>query len=179
MVVTRDDLLVEIVRRHRNHGMKAVGPTLDVVTPGFNYRLSETGAALGMSQVNDLQDRIRGRQKLAEYYKNLLEYIPEISVQRTPARAMAAWQAFVVRLRERENGPIIKRLKEKGIETTIGTYALHALKFYKNKYHFLRSDYPNAARLYTECLALPFYNGMSLEMIEEVVKALKETLNEN
>ncbi|PIP38012.1 MAG: glutamine--scyllo-inositol aminotransferase [Desulfobacterales bacterium CG23_combo_of_CG06-09_8_20_14_all_52_9] len=179
MVITKDDLLVESLRRLRNHGMKAAGPVLDLVTPGFNYRLSETGAALGMSQVNDLQDRIRGRQKLAGYYKNLLEQIPEVSVQRAPADATVAWQAFVVRLRERENGPIIKRLKEKGIETTIGTYALHVLKYYQNKYHFLPSDYPNAAILFTECLALPFYNGMSMEMIDEIVKALKETLDEN
>lgn len=179
MVVTMDDLLVESLRGLRNHGMKAAGPVFDLVTPGFNYRLSEIGAVLGMSQVNDLQARIRGRQKLAGYYKNLLEHIPEVSVQSAQAGATVAWQAFVVRLCERKNGPIIKRLKEKGIETTIGTYALHVLKFYQKKYHFLPSGYPNAVRLYTECLALPFYNGMSLEMIEEVVKALKETLNEN
>jgi dTDP-4-amino-4,6-dideoxygalactose transaminase len=179
MVITKDDLLAESLRRLRNHGMKAAGPVLDLVTPGFNYRLSETGAALGMSQVNDLQDRITERQKLAGYYKNLLEHIPEVSVHSAQAGATVAWQAFVVRLRERKNGPIIKRLKEKGIETTIGTHALHVLRFYQKKYDFLPSDYPNAARLFTECLALPFYNGMSLDMIEEVVKVLKETLDEN
>lgn len=179
MVVTRDDLLVESLRGLRNHGMKSAGPVLDLVTPGFNYRLSETGAVVGMSQVEDLQNRISGRQKLAGYYQDLLGHIPEVSVQRAPASAMVACQAFVVRLRERENRPIIKRLKEKGIETTIGTYALHVLKYYQNKYHFLPSDYPNAAILFTECLALPFYNGMSMEMIDEIVKALKETLNEN
>lgn len=179
MIITKDDLLAESLRRLRNHGMKAAGPVYDLVTPGFNYRLSEIGAALGMSQVNDLQDRIRGRQKLAGYYQDLLGHIPEVSVQRAPADATVAWQAFVVRLRERKNGPIINRLREKGIETTIGTYALHVLKFYQNKYHFLPSDYPNAAILFTECLALPFYNGMSMEMIDEIVKALKETLDEN
>ena len=179
MVVTGDDLLVESLRRLRNHGMKAAGPVLDLVMPGFNYRLSETGAALGLSQVNDLQDRIIERQKLARYYKNLLEHIPEVSVQSAQVGATEAWQAFVVRLRERKNGPIIKRLKEKGIETTIGTHALHVLRFYQKKYDFLPSDYPNAARLFAECLALPFYNGMSLQMIEEVVKVLKETLDEN
>jgi dTDP-4-amino-4,6-dideoxygalactose transaminase len=179
MVVTKDGLLVEGLRRFRNHGMKAVGPALDVVTPGFNYRLSEIQAALGLCQVNDLQDRIRERQKLAEYYKNLLEYNLEVSVQQALVSTTVSWQAFVVRVRGKKNSSIIKRLKEKGIETTIGTYALHVLKFYQKKYHFLPSDYPNAARLYTECLALPFYNGMSLEMIEEVVKALKETINEN
>jgi dTDP-4-amino-4,6-dideoxygalactose transaminase len=177
MIVTSDDYLVKIVRRIRNHGMKATASTIDVVTPGFNYRLSEIQAAIGLCQVNDLQNRIRERQKLAEYYKNLLEYNPKISLQKVHVNTTVSWQAFVVRVIGKKNSSIIKRLKKKGIEAMIGTYALHVLNYYQKKYHFQPSDYPNAARLYTECLALPFYNGMTIEMIEEVVKALEEIIN--
>ena len=179
MVISKDALLVESVRRLRNHGMEAHGPLVDLMMPGLNYRLGETGAALGINQLNDLPERITERQKLANYYRELLAQISGVSLQKTSTDATVAWQAFVVRLQGRTNATVIKRLKEKGIETTIGAHALHVLRFFREKYRFLPSDYPNAEKLFAECLAVPFYNGMSPETAEAVVNGLKEALDEN
>lgn len=179
MVVTNDDDLAENVCALRNHGMKAVGSKVDFIRAGFNYRMNEIEAVLGIIQMREIQDIISERQKLAELYVDALKSIPSISFQKILPNSMSVWQAFVVRFGDRDSGSILKVLQDANIEANIGTYALHLLDFYSKKYGYKSSDYPNAAELYFRSLALPFYNKMTTEDIKQVANALRRILDEN
>lgn len=179
MVVTNDNDLAERIRSLRNHGMRMIGAKLDFTVAGFNYRMNELEAVLGIIQMREIQEIINERQRLAGLYMDTLKSVPGIAFQKILPNCTTVWQAFVVRLRDRNSDAFVKLLQDAGIEANIGTYALHLLHFYSCKYGYKPSDYPSAAELYSKNLALPFYNGMVLENIVQVVDTLRRVLDEN
>lgn len=179
LVVTDDDELANRIRSLRNHGMQVIESQTDFITAGFNYRMSELEAVLGIIQMREIQEIISERQRLAGFYMDALKSIPSIAFQKILPNCTTIWQAFVVRFRDRGSGSILKLLRDANIEANIGTYALHLLHFYSCKYGYKPSDYPNAADLWCRSLALPFYNSMVLENIVQVVDTLREVLDEN
>lgn len=174
MVVTNDDDLAERIKVLRNHGMQMVQFRHDFVAAGFNYRMNEIEAILGIIQMREIERIINERQILANLYIDLLKGIPEIVPQKILPNSTTVWQAFVIRFKEKKIEFILKALHGEGVEANIGTYALHLLKFYRNKYNYKPSDYPNTTELYSKCLALPFYNGMTKDQIEKVVSILRK-----
>jgi dTDP-4-amino-4,6-dideoxygalactose transaminase len=178
MVVTNDDILAERIRSLRNHGIEKKN-NIDFVVPGFNFRMSELQAALGVAQMKEIDKMIEERRQLAGFYQKFLREMGEIVLQKVLPSSTSVWQAFVVRLIYHDNSQIIKDLSEHNIESTIGTYAIHMLSFYRKKYGFKPDDFPNAYELYIRNLALPFYNGLSLEDMQKVADTLGGILNGN
>ena len=176
MVVTNSHEIAERVRVLRNHGMIQVDDTKDFVAPGLNYRMNEFEAALGIVQMKNLSSTITERISLARIFGQKLGSIDNLELQVSNDECLNMHQAFVVRLSKGENLEVIRELAERGVEVTVGTYALHALSFYSKKYGYKPSDYPVAAQLHHKSLALPFYNGMTMEEIDTVVQRLKEVL---
>ena len=176
MVVTDDDDLAERIRCLRNHGMQKVGIQYNFFYAGFNYRMNELEAVLGINQMREIQKIINERQRLAELYMNLLSDVPSIAFQKILQGCATVWQAFVVRLERELINSILKHLQKVEIKANIGTYALHLLHFYQGKYNLQPSNYPHAAELYFRSLALPFYNGMSRNNIERIAKVLRRLL---
>ena len=179
MVVTNNDDLAEKVRMLRNHGIHHGAGNYDFVYAGFNYRMNELEAILGIAQMKNIESILKGRLYLSELYIALLEEIPQIKVQKTLIDSINSWQAFVVRITGIESSQgIISSLRNKQIEAGIGTYAIHILSYYKNKYGYVVNDYPNSWKLYASSVALPFYNRLKAELIEKVVENLKLAINE-
>lgn len=179
MVVTNDDNLAEQIRSLRNHGIETIESKFNFIAAGFNYRMNELEAVLGIIQIKEIQRLVSERQKLVELYMEILKDVPGIAFQKILPNCTTVWQAFVVRFRDKDSGSILRLLQDANIEANIGTYALHLLNFYSKKYGYKPSDYPNAVELYSKSLALPFYNGMSSESIVQVADVLKEVVNEN
>jgi len=150
--------------------------TKDFVAPGLNYRMNEFEAALGIVQMKNLSSMIAERISLARIFGQKLCSIDNLELQVSNDDCLNMHQAFVVKLSKVENLEVIRELAEHGVEATVGTYALHTLSFYSKKYGYKPSDYPVAAQLHHESLALPFYNGMTIEEIDTVVQRLKEVL---
>ena len=179
MVVTNEDDVAEQIRSLRNHGMKVIGEKIDFIAAGFNYRMNELEAVLGIIQMRDIQEIISERQRLAGLYMDALKSVPGIAFQKILPDCTTVWQAFVVRFRDRDSGPILKFLRDANIEANIGTYAIHLLQCYSEKYGYKPTYYPNAAELWDRTIALPFYNGMTFQDVMDVVKTLEVVLNEN
>lgn len=178
MVVTNSEELAEQIRILRNHGMQLRESRNDFVAAGLNYRMNEIEAVLGIIQMCEIERIISERMSLARIYMNFLKDIPGIAFQQVLADSRTVWQALVVRLKDRSVKTILDSLAELGIEANFGTYAIHLLKFYRSKYGYKSSHYPNAADLYFKGLALPFYNGIASESIEQIVDVLRRIMNE-
>jgi len=176
MVVTSSQEVAERVRMLRNHGMIQGDNTKDFVAPGLNYRMNEFEAALGIVQMKNLSSTITERISLARIFEQKLGNIYNLEMQISNNECLNMHQAFVVKLSKGENLEVIRELAERGVEATVGTYALHLLSFYSKKYGYNPSDYPVAAQLHHKSLALPFYNGMTIEEIDTVVRCLREVL---
>jgi perosamine synthetase len=165
--VTTDEAAVdEAVRRLRHHGWKALG---DMRAPGFNYRLPDLLCAIGIPQVARLEDLLRARELVAEWYTERLE-----SLLLTPRAAQGdrhGWQAYVVQLDRREEA--LAGLREEGIEAQIGTWALHRLEPYR-----ARGAFPGADRAFERALALPFHTRLTESDVERVVSVLTRYVSE-
>lgn len=144
--------------------------------PGLNYRMNEFEAALGIVQMEKLDEMVSQRIKIANEYMKRLEKIKGLSLQKTTDDCVNSYQAFVVMHNAFTNSEIIQKLSRYGIETTVGAFAVHELSYYKDIYRCSSEDFPNAKVLHDKAFAIPIYNDMVMEEIEYVVESLERMI---
>jgi dTDP-4-amino-4,6-dideoxygalactose transaminase len=180
IITTNDADLAGILRALRNHGLDPDALPPDSIMPGFNYRMTEFQAALGLTQMIKLDRIIAARRRLAGHYDELLRD----NLVDVPARSRGAgpvYQSYVVLLRERLSryrDEIIALLKKLDIETNIGTWHMPMTKYFTNRYGYKPGDFPAADKLFARSLALPIYETLLPEQQKFVVDTLYHTLDE-
>jgi perosamine synthetase len=163
-VTTSDEGSAERVRSLRHHGWSPSDRYDDLPRGGFNYRIPDVLCAIGIPQVERLDELLAARERVAAGYEERLAGIVE-----TPSAAPGdrhGWQAYVVRLDRRDEA--LAGLREAGIEAQIGTYALHRLSAYRDQ-----GSFPGADRAYERALALPFHTSLDDSDLDRVAAALE------
>ena len=159
-VTTNEGPLDAAVRRLRHHGWQTLG---DMPAPAFNYRLPDLLCAIGIPQLERLEELLAARERVAGWYTERLEHHVL-----TPSAADGdrhGWQAYVVQLDRRDEA--LQALRHAGIEAQIGTWAVHRLEPYRT-----RGDFPGAERAFERALALPFATTTTEEQVERVAAVL-------
>jgi len=165
-VTTDDAAVADAVRRLRHHGIATDG-SADIAVPGFNYRLADVLCALGIPQVERLEELLAGREQAAAWYEQRLG-----GRVGTPSAAEGdrhGWQAYVIRVDRRDE--LLTELRAEGIEVQIGTYALDRLGAYRDQ-----GPLDGARRAYEHALALPFAATTTEEEVDRVCDALLRRL---
>ena len=172
MVTTADDALAARMRRLVNHGTERDGWRSIFVEPGFNYRLSELQAALGLVQVPRHDEVVARRRELAARLTELLGGIDGIEPPYEPPGARHSYQAYVGVLAEGvDRDALIAALGARGIEATLGTYALHAEPAYAKS-----GVFPVSLSLSQRTLALPLHEKLADDAPQRVADAIRECL---
>lgn len=189
MVTTNRGELAEAVSCLRNHGASGhPGPGSLPQKPyamgafdrlGFNLRLSDIQAAVGVAQMAKLDRLLAERCRIANRYTAMLGDLAEFAVPHVPEGCGHTYQSYVVRVVQggtvRRNA-IMDRLAEKGIQTRPGTHAVHRLGYYVQKYGLRPQQFPNACVAEDTSLTLPIFPGMSEAEQDYVVAAVAEAL---
>jgi perosamine synthetase len=178
MVTTDNDAYARSIRALRNHGLDPETSSPDFVVPGFNYRLTEFQAALGLSQIKKLERIVNSRRCLAEKYKALLADSP-ITAPAVLAGSEPVYQSYVCLLPAAQaprRPAIIKALRERGIETTIGTWHMPLTSYFRTRYGYRPGDFPVTDDVFARSIALPLYEGLTLENQQHVVQSLLEVI---
>ncbi len=182
MIAVRDPALAERMRRLRQHGMSvsdlARHSTDRVVIeaypePGFNYRMTDMQAALGLCQLEVLDEVLELRRRLAERYTAAIDQIPYLEPPYDPPYARRTWQSYCVRVLPGSpvgRTQLMQRLLEDGIVTRRGVMAIHEEDAYAGGHAGLTHT-EAAAR---EALMLPLFPQMSFEQQDYVVERLTE-----
>jgi dTDP-4-amino-4,6-dideoxygalactose transaminase len=177
MIVTKDDDIAEQLRILRNHGITKVNGDYDFVLPGYNYRLTNIQGAIGSVQMDKLEKIINKRRELAKQYDNLLKKNKKNSAPVEMKNNYHIYQSYVVFLdNEFDRDKIINKLKKSGVESTIGTYALHMLDYYKKKYYYKENDFEIAKNVYNQAISLPLHHKMNKEDVSYVVDTFKKII---
>jgi dTDP-4-amino-4,6-dideoxygalactose transaminase len=187
MLTTNDDLLAEKLNMLRNHGASIseeqrhkgpkpyILPEFDAV--GYNYRMTDLQGALGVVQLNKLDQFIDERQLWANYYQKELSNISWLRTPQYPANFKHGWQSYVLFVDESKSpikrNDLMEYLQQKGISTRPGTHAVHMLGFYKNTFNIQPMDYPGAYAANEFSMSIPLHNKMTKEDYEYVVHCLK------
>jgi dTDP-4-amino-4,6-dideoxygalactose transaminase len=174
MVTTDDAQLAEHMRMLRNHGTRREGWRARFVEPGFNYRMSDLNAALGLTQVPGHADTVRRRRELAGALDNEIRDIDGVRPQAVPAGHTHPYQAYVVVLEDPEldRDAVITGLRNRGVESTLGTYAMHAEPVFAAACATTPGDLPWSAMLAERTLALPLHQRLRDEDVPVIVDAL-------
>ena len=176
MITTNDAALAQKARIIRNHGRAAFGPA-EIVELGYNYRLSEIHAALGLAQFKHINTFISLRNKLAKIYDRELTKIKWIKPQRVENGNLCSYYTYAVKLTEEapmNRNALMQHLKNKAIETSVMYNPVHLQPYYVRLYGHKKGELPVAEDLGNNGLALPLHNRMSAEDVRIVVTALRE-----
>ncbi len=176
IVTTNEAALAKRIRVLRNHGRTSSGPSA-VVELGFNYRLSEIHAAIGLTQLKHITDFLEARKKLAEMYDDRLTSIKWLERQRIRDGNVCSYYAYIVKLTDEapvNRDTLIERLSDKGIETSVLYHPVHLQPFCVRLFGYSKGELPVAEELGEKSLALPFYNGMKAEEVTRVNDVIRE-----
>lgn len=190
MVLTHRADLAERLQRLRSHGMTrdpqqmtepSHGPWYyQQVELGFNYRITDLQAALGLSQLNKLDHFIERRRELAARYDRLLAYLP-LTLPCAQPEAGSAWHLYVVRLQaDRINlshRQVFEGLRAAGVGVNLHYIPVHLQPYYRDL-GFAEGDFPQAERYYDEAISLPMFPLLSDEQQDYVIEQLRRLLLE-
>lgn len=173
MVVTNNPDIAAKIKAMRNHGMINKNGKYYFEYAGFNYRMTDFQGALGRIQVEILNDVIEKRRELSALYNSYLKNNNILNIPFVAKGNKHIYQSYVVLLNEKINrDAVIRKLREKGIETTIGTYALHYQPFYEKNYNYNQCEFKNSYKAFKRSLCLPLYVQIEKKEIREVAKSL-------
>jgi dTDP-4-amino-4,6-dideoxygalactose transaminase len=167
-VTTNDAGVAASVAAMRNHGWRSLVPP-DMPEPGLNYRLSDILCAVGIPQMQRLDELLAERTRVAAGYSERLAELP-VLLPRADEGDVHGWQAYVLQVDDRDRE--LAELRAQGIEAQIGTYALHQLGAFADQ-----GPFPGAARVFERALALPFHTRLSDGDLDRVAIALDKLVS--
>ncbi len=177
MVVTDDPVLAETMRSLRNQGRDTDGAWFRHVRLGYNYRLDELSAAVGVAQLERLAERQAGRARTARAYEAALAGLDWVRLPRAGAGEVVDWFVYVVRLSpDIDRGRVMTRLAEMGVPSRPYFTPLHLQPVYRSTFGFKPGDFPVTEQVASSTLALPFSSRLADEDVRYVADALVEAV---
>jgi len=180
MVLTNDDQIAEKIDRLRDQGFNLkLRKWLIHDFIGYNYRLTNLQAAIGLAQLERIEEFVRKHRENAYYYNHLLKEIPGITLPPEAPWAKNVYWMYTILINEEVLGitrdELMKRLEEYGIDTRAAFLPIHLQPPYRDIYKY--ENYPVAEMLGRKGVNLPSGNTTNKEDIEYIVSALKEILS--
>ncbi|WP_420471661.1 UDP-4-amino-4,6-dideoxy-N-acetyl-beta-L-altrosamine transaminase [Brevundimonas sp. FT23042] len=180
MVLTKDPDLAERMALLRSHGITRDEARMDQASDGgwyyqqvdlgFNYRMTELQAALGVSQINRLDAYVARRHEIADRYDRLLEAIPVGFPARSPD-AFSALHLYPIRVPAVMRKQVFDKLREAGIGVNVHYIPIHLQPYYLAM-GFRQGDYPAAEKYYAETISLPMFPTLTDQAQDQVVSAV-------
>jgi perosamine synthetase len=178
MVTMDDPALKERIDSERNQGRSPDMGWLDHDRLGFNYRLSEIACALGIAQLERLNETLALRSGVASLYREALRSVEGLELPCPDADGnRRSWFVFVVQLpRDVERDSVVRALSDRGIPSKPYFPALHLMTFYRERFGHREGEFPVCEDVAARSIALPFFAEMSEGQVERVALALREVL---
>ncbi len=173
-IVTDDDEIAGLARSLRNQGRDEMGAWLDHARLGYNYRMDEMSAALGLSQLARLDDLLARRRRVAELYGERLQDVGWLAPPVVRPHVRMSWFVYVVKLAQGfHRDPVIGALAQQGIPARGYFNPVHRLPHIREVLGGRDPDLPVTEALAARALALPFHGGMTEDEVDRVVEGLQ------
>ena len=185
MALCNDVQLAENLRALRSHGITrnetemtepSHGPWYyQQIELGYNYRMTDLQAALGLSQLDRLAQFVHQRIAATELYQTLLKDLPvELPA---PARdGISAWHLYIIRLQQPQlRRQVFEQLRAAGIGVNVHYIPIHTQPYYQ-QLGFQWGQYPQAEQYYSQIISLPLFAGITTAQQQQVVTALRQAL---
>ncbi|GIW50676.1 MAG: polysaccharide biosynthesis protein [Gemmatimonadales bacterium] len=180
MIVTSRREWDALFRSLRNQGRDIDDEWLTHSRLGYNYRLDEMRAALGLAQLSRIEELLAKRAQVAGWYNDRLRDLEGVQIPYiAPTTTRMSWFVYVIRLApEIDRDAVMKWLAERGVPSRPYFPPIHLQPFYREKFGYRRGDFPVAEAAGDRCLALPFSGVMTEDQVECVCEQLRAVIEE-
>lgn len=181
-ITTNNQMLYERLKLLRSHGItkekaklnKNDGPWYyEMQTLGFNYRLTDIQAALGLSQLAKLDGFAKRRMEIVRMYNNAFFENPMIEIPFERANVSSVFHLYAIKVNFKKLNKTRVKVVEELISQNIGTQVhyipVHLQPYYRQNFGYKEGDYPIAEDYYGKCLSLPLYPAMTDEEVNYVI----------
>jgi perosamine synthetase len=174
-VVCPDEASKERIDSERNQGRAPDMGWLDHDRLGFNYRLDDLSCALGIAQLERLDDLLAARTRVAALYSEALSGVEDLGLPCPDQHGdRRSWFVYVVQLpREIERDEVVLAMRERGVDTKPYLPAIHLMSFYRERLGHREGEFPVCEEVARRSLALPFFPELRDGEVERVVEALR------
>jgi len=188
LATTNDKILLKRMQLFRSHGItrdpKLMTKEADggwyyqQVELGFNYRMTELQAALGVSQIERLDEFVTLRHKHQKRYDELLKNLPVIAPYQD-LDSYSALHLYPIKIQidilKSTRKEIFKALRKNDIGVNVHYIPVHTQPYYENM-GFRKGDFPNSENYYESTISIPMFQGLTIEMQDKVANVLKKVL---
>jgi dTDP-4-amino-4,6-dideoxygalactose transaminase len=184
MVTTDRADFAQSLRRFRNHGISSDARQrqsagqwhYEMVLLGYNYRLTDIGCALGISQLKKLEPNLERRREIAERYVKAFRRLDGVIVPFVRPDVKPAWHLYPIRV-EREKltcdrSEVFRALRAENIGVNVHYIPVHLHPYYRDRFGYKGGEYPIAENAYEQLISLPMFHGMSDQDIDDVIAAV-------
>jgi perosamine synthetase len=175
IVVSGDPAVKERIDSERNQGRAPNMDWLDHDRLGFNYRLSDIACALGIAQLERLDDLLAGRAQVAAAYREALADIEGLGLpcEDRAGQERRGWFVFVVQVPHgHDRDTVIEGLRDRGVQSKPYLPAIHLMSFYRERFGHREGEFPVCEDVAARSIALPFFPGLSESEIAHVAESL-------
>jgi len=174
VILTDDDEIARLCRSLRNQGRGEMGLWLEHERLGYNYRLDEMSAALGVSQFARLESFLLKRDHVAALYTERLNGLGWVRPPVVRPHVRMSWFVYVITLAEDvPRDVVMAKMEAEGIPTRAYFSPIHRQPYIRERFEVPDEDLPVTASIADRTMALPFHNNLPLEHVERVVDALR------
>jgi perosamine synthetase len=184
MVTTERSDYAQALRRFRNHGISSDARQrhadgqwhYEMVSLGYNYRLTDIACALGLSQLKKLEANLSRRREIAARYEAAFCDVAGVLPPAVRAEVNPAWHLYPIRLNleqlTADRAQVFRALRAENIGVNVHYIPVHRHPYYRDRFGYRGGEYPVAEDAYERLISLPMFHGMSDEDVEDVIRAV-------
>ena len=177
IVVTNNENLAKLCYSLRNQGRGIDTQWLNHVRLGYNYRMSDISAALGIAQLERIDEIITVRQRVADSYREKLKHVEGIILPTIDERVKMSWFVFVIRFEAWiDRNRVMETILDRGVGCRPYFSAIHLQPLYREMFGYREGDFPVTEHVARGTLAIPFFNNITEDQIDIVVEEIKSAI---
>ena len=174
MITTSDDDLAALMRIILNQGQTH---RYNHVCLGYNYRMTELQAALGVEQMRRIDFRIEEKNRIAKFYNEAFAEVDGIDAPFVPAYVTQhGWYMYSVRVAAEKRDAVVNELRENGIDVRLSFPPVHSQPYYQERFRFPAGYLPVTTRAWSQKIDIPAWPGMSDGELTAVIDALRSAI---
>ena len=188
---TNNPIIANKVKKLSLHGMNKDGWkrfergakwSYDISDLGYKYNMTDISASFGLDQISNVDKWRSKRLKIVKKYNEAFKKIKGLIEPQYFDNSSHAWHLYIIRICSEQwridRNKLIELINLKGIGTSVHYKPIHLHSYYKNKYNFLDSEFPNAQNNYNSVISLPLYPKLTLNEINYIIDVITELWNE-